>query len=54
MPRTNVKEVQDWMGKEIHWELCKRLKFDHTTQLESFLENQTHKIPMDFEIQPIN
>ena len=20
----------DWVGTEIHWELCKRLKFDHT------------------------
>ena len=19
----------DWVGKVIHWEMCKRLKFDH-------------------------
>ena len=22
----------DWVGKEIHWELCKRLKFDYTSK----------------------
>ena len=40
----------------IHWELCKKLKFDHTTKwyihkLESVLENEKHKIWGDFEIQ---
>ena len=40
----------------IHRELCKKLKFDHTTKwymhkLESLLENKTHKILWDFEIQ---
>ena len=23
----------DWMGKVFHWELCKKLEFDHTTKL---------------------
>ena len=40
----------------IHWELCKKFKFDHTTRwykhkLEPILENDTHKILWDFEIQ---
>ena len=40
----------------IHWELCKKLKFDHTAKwylhkLESFLENETHENIWDFEIQ---
>ena len=40
----------------IHWELCKKLKFHHTTKWymhkpESVLENETHKILWDFEIQ---
>ena len=40
----------------IHWELCKKFKFDHTNKwymhnLESILENETHKILWDFEIQ---
>ena len=42
------------MGKVIHWELCKELKIDYTAKwykLESILENETHKILWDFEIQ---
>ena len=44
------------MGKVIGRELCKKLKFNHTTKWyihksESILENELHKIPLDFEIQ---
>ena len=44
------------MGKVIHWELCKKLKFDHTNKwythnADSLLENETHKLLWDFEIQ---
>ena len=44
------------VGKVIYWELCKKLKFDHTTNWymhkpESILENETHKILRDVEIQ---
>ena len=44
------------MGKVIHWELCKKLKFHHTNKWyiynpESFLENGTLKVLWDFEIQ---
>ena len=35
----------------IHWELCLWLKFDHADKPESILENETHKIVWDFEIQ---
>ena len=36
----------------IHWELCKKLNFHHATHKpESVLENETHKILWDFEIQ---
>ena len=46
----------DWAGKVIHWELCKKLKFYHTNKWymhnpESVLENETHKLVWDFEIQ---
>ena len=39
-----------------HWELCKKLKFDHSNEwymhkLESILDNDTHKILWDWEIQ---
>ena len=38
------------------WEMCKKLKFDHTNKWcmnnpESVLENDTHKLLGDFEIQ---
>ena len=53
------KEYQtrhNWVGKLVRWELCKKLKFDHTTKwqthkLESVQENEAHKIIWDFEIQ---
>ena len=46
----------DWVGKVIHEELCKRLKFEHTSKwymhnLKSVLEDKTHKILFYFEIQ---
>ena len=39
-----------------HWELCKKLKFDLMKKwfmhnLESTLENETHKFSWDFVIQ---
>ena len=33
------KTRYDWSGKVIHWELCKRLKVDHTNKPESVQEN---------------
>ena len=43
------KSQYNWVGKVIHWESCKKLKFDHTTKWhmhkpESVLENKMHKI----------
>ena len=42
------KTRQDWVGKVIHWELCKKLKFDHTNKQymhnpKSVLENKTQE-----------
>ena len=50
------KREYDWVGKVIHWELCKKLKFDHSNKWymhnpESVLENETHELFWDFEIQ---
>ena len=50
------KTRHDWVDKVIHRELCQKLKFDHTNKWyihnqESILENKTHKILWDFEIQ---
>ena len=51
------KTRHDWAAKFIHWESCKKLKFDHTTKCyllkppESVLEKETPKILWNFEIQ---
>ena len=39
----------DWVGKVIHWELCKKFKFDYTNKWyvhnpESIQENEMHKL----------
>ena len=44
------------VGKVINWELCKGLDFDHTNKWyikksESVVENVTHDIILDFEMQ---
>ena len=46
----------DWVSKVIHWETCKKFKFDHTNKwymhnLTPVLENDTHKLLWDFNIQ---
>ena len=46
----------DWMGKVIHWEMCKKLKFDHANKWymhipAPVLENDTHRLLWDFNIQ---
>ena len=43
-------------GKVIHWEMSKKLKFDHTNKwyrhnLASVLENDTHELQWDFDIE---
>ena len=53
------KEYQaryDWVSKVIHWEMCKKFKFDHTNKWYThnpapILENATHKLLWDFNIQ---
>ena len=55
--RTNKFWTMDqWVGKEIWWELCRRLGFDHTAKWymhkkKSVLEGETHELFWDFEIQ---
>ena len=50
------KARDDWVGKVIHWEMCKKFKFDHTNKCymhnpAPVLENDTHKLLWDFDIQ---
>ena len=45
------------MGKVIHWEMCKKFKFDHTNKWHmdnpaSVLVNDTHKLLWDFDESP--
>ena len=49
------KTKHDWIGKVIHWEMCKKFKFDHTNKWymhhpAPVLENDTHKLLWDFDI----
>ena len=49
------KTRHDWVGKMIHWEMCKKFKFDHTNKWymhnpAPVLENNTHKLLWDFNI----
>ena len=46
----------DWVGKVIHREMCKKFKFDLAKKCymhnpASVLENDTHKLLWDFDIQ---
>ena len=50
------KTRYDWVGKVIHWELCKKFKFAHMNKWymnnpESAVEKDTHKLLWDFDIQ---
>ena len=50
------KTRHDLVGKVIHWELSRKLKFGHTNKWymhnpESILENEMHKLLWDFEIE---
>ena len=50
------KARHDWVGKVIHWEMCKKFKFDLANKWymhnpAHILENDTHKLLWDFDIQ---
>ena len=50
------KARHDWVGKVIHWEMCKKFKFDHAKKWYMHnpalvLENVTEKMLWDFDIQ---
>ena len=50
------KARHDWVGKGIHWEMCKKFKFGHTNKWymhnpAPILENDSHKLLWHFNIQ---
>ena len=56
LEQKEYKARHDWVGKVIHWEMCKKCKFDHANKwymdnAAPVLENDTHKLPWDFDIQ---
>ena len=56
LTQKEYKDRHDWVGKVIHWEMCKKLKFDHADKWymhnpAPVLENDTHKLLWDFDIQ---
>ena len=56
LAQREYKTRHDWVGKVIHWEMCKKFKFDHTNKWymhnpAPVLENAKHKLLWDFNIQ---
>ena len=56
LAQKEFKARHDWVGKVIHWEMCKKFKFEHANKWymhnpAPVLENDTHKLRWDFDIQ---
>ena len=56
LAQKEYKARHNWLGKVIHWEMCKKFKFDHANKwymhnLASVQENDSHKLLWDFDIQ---
>ena len=56
LAQKEYKAKHDWVGKVIHWDMCKKFKFDHANKWyvhnpAPVLENDTHKLRWDFDIQ---
>ena len=55
LPQKEYKERHDWVGKVVHWEMCRKFQFDHTSKWyihnpAPVLENDTLKLLWDFNI----
>ena len=56
LTQKDYKTRHDLVGKMIHWELCKKFKFDHSNRSymynpEFVLESASHKIHRDLEVK---
>ena len=56
MKKKEYKARHNWVGKVIHWEMCRKFQFDHTNKWymhnpAPVQENDTHKLQWDFNIQ---
>ena len=57
LAQKEYKTRHDWVGKVIHWEMCKKFQFDHKNKWYMYnpapvLKNNTHKLLWDFDIHP--
>ena len=55
LEQKEYKTRHNWVGKMIHWEMCKKLKFDHAKKWymsnpAPVLANDTHQLLWDFNI----
>ena len=56
LAQKEYKARYDWVGKVIHWEMCRKFQFDHANKWymhnpAPVLENATHKLLWDFNLQ---
>ena len=56
MAQKEYKARHDWVGRVIHWELCKKFPFDYANKWymqnqAPVLENDTDELLWDFDIQ---
>ena len=56
LAQKEYKARHDWVGKLIHWEMCKKFQFDHKNKwymhnTALVLEKDTHKLLWDFNVQ---
>ena len=56
LAQKEYKARHDWLGKVIHWEMCKKFKFDNANKWyihnpAPVLENDTHNLLRIFDIQ---
>ena len=56
LAQKEYKARHGWVGKVIHWEMCKKFKFDHANNWymhnpEPIRENDAHKLIWDFDLQ---
>ena len=56
LAQKEYKVRHDWVGKVIHWKMCRKFQFNHTNKWymhnpAPVLENDSHKLLWDFDIQ---
>ena len=56
LAQKEYKARHDWVGKVIHWEMCRKFQFDHTNKWymhnpAPVLENDSHKLLWNLNIQ---